>query len=144
MKMRFRALPLLLAALSLPVAGCGSAAPSPVGKPSPAALVLSEKDFGHSFTAVPGQQVEVNLTDRRPFPGSSLVWTVTSSDASALSPAGETLGSAAPARDDAYRATFTAHGSGTATLNAIGKTTCEAMQKSACPDRTERFTIRIG
>ena len=93
---------------------------------------------------VPGQSIRVQLMDRRPFPGSSLVWTVSSTNPAVLELRSSEHGAAAPLKDSPYTAIFIARRSGTAQIQAVGATTCEAMRKSACPDRAADVTVEVA
>ncbi|GAC1617169.1 MAG: hypothetical protein NVS9B1_26650 [Candidatus Dormibacteraceae bacterium] len=131
-----------LLALSLAAAACGAVAPVGQGGPPPP-ITVSETDFGQTTTVVPGQHLKVVLVDRRPFPGSATIWTAVSSDAAILGLFRQDRGQAAPGRDDTYTADFLAHRSGTAHLVLTGATSCEAMMKSACPDRVAEISVIV-
>lgn len=124
---------------------CGSRAALPAATSSPPPpLTITEADFGQARTATVGQSIHVELTDRRPIPGSSLVWSVTSTDPATLEMVSSQHGAAAPTRDSSYTALFLAHRRGVVKIHAAGATTCEAMQKSACPDRAADVIVSIG
>lgn len=126
----------------LGAAACGAAGPvGQVASPPPA--TVTETDFGQTVMLVSGQHLRVVLTDRRPFPGSATVWTATTSDAAILGLVGQNRGQAAPGRDDTYTADFLAHRTGTAHLVLTGATSCEAMLKSACPDRVAEISVIV-
>ena len=135
---RSRAAALLLGMALL--AACGRPAVVSAGDP----VTLTEASFGSTVRVVVGQVVIVRMTDSRPVPGSSLVWTVTSSDPAILQAQSAQHDAAAPMRDGAYTARFLARGAGTAKLHAAGATTCEAMQKSGCPDRAGEITVEVS
>ena len=106
-------------------------------------ITVTEATFGTTVRVLVGQIIQVRLTDSRPIPGSSLVWAVSSSDPAILRLQSAQQGAAAPMRDSVYSATFVARGRGTARLHAAGATTCEAMLKSACPDRAAEITVEV-
>jgi predicted secreted protein len=132
---RFLATSLFVAAVA-----CGSAPAAPASR----TVDLLEKDAGTTVQVRAGDTVRVQLVERFPVPGSSLVWDVTSSDAPVLTllKAGRTPQvRSGPGGTDTYAAFFNAAAAGLATLNAHGTTTCEAMAKQSCPDRN--FTIMV-
>lgn len=133
---------LYLLALSLGAAACGAAAPVGPGGPPPP-VTVTETDFGQTMTVAPGQHLTVVLVDRRPFPGSATIWTAVSSDAAILGLFRQDRGQAAPGRDDTYTADFLAYRTGTAHLVLTGATSCEAMAKSACPDRVAGISVIV-
>ena len=120
------------------------------GTPAQAAgstIVLHETDAGKTFNVRGGDTVRVILTDTYPVPGSSLVWNVAGSPTSVLKPG--TVNRTAqlrdgPGRTDTYTADFVAVGAGQAVLDAQGAKTCEAMQKSSCPDQHFTITVVVG
>ena len=82
--------------------------------------------------------------DKRPVPGSSLVWTASSTDPGVLELTSSEHAPAAPARDSLYSALFVADRRGTVKIHAAGATTCEAMLKSACPDRSADVVVNVS
>ena len=131
-------------ALSAVLSGaCGGSTNTPA---PPAPRVLHEADAGGRVTLLPGQGLEVDLTDTRAVPGSSLVWTASSSDGTVLAKLSDSRSPAQPglARGDVYRAVFRAGRPGSATILAVGATTCEAMAKSNCPDRSWSVTVTVA
>lgn len=143
--MRTRLATAVMAALLSVACGSPSAgSPGPGSTATPTPIRVTETDFGQTIRASQGQSVEVELIDRRPVPGSSLVWSVSSTDAAVLELKSELPGVAAPMKDSVYRAWFVARRAGTAKIHAAGATTCEAMLKSGCPDRSADVTIQVG
>jgi hypothetical protein len=110
-----------------------------------ATVVLGEKDAGHTVTVKVGDTVRVSLVENRPVPGSSLTWDVTSSNPSVLQPGAVTRNPAiiTPVGSDTYTADFLALSGGQAVLDAHGTTSCEAMVKTACPDRDLNLTVVV-
>ena len=107
-------------------------------------LVLHETDATKTFALPAGSKVEINLTDHFPIPGSSLVWSVISSDSTTLSPLSESSPAPLPGAVTApYRATFLARSRGLGILAAHGATTCESMPKAFCPDQSFTITILV-
>lgn len=108
-------------------------------------VVLGEKDAGRTVQVNVGDTVRVTLVENRPVPGSSLTWNVTSSDPSVLQPGTVTRNPAivTPVGSDTYTADFFATKSGQAVLDAYGTTSCEAMVKTACPDRDFKITVVV-
>jgi hypothetical protein len=105
-------------------------------------LTLTQSDAGHTFRVSSGTSVQLSLKDSFPVPGSSLVWSVASSDPSVLHLDSASSISVQPGRGDVpYTSTFSTHSPGLVTLSAHGATTCEALAKSACPDQD--FSIAI-
>jgi hypothetical protein len=103
---------------------------------------VGTEQAGTTVHAQVGDTIRVKLQDSFPVPGSSLVWSVSSSSPSILSPTSTTAPTPAPMRGvSPYVADFLAQTSGQAILNARGATTCEAMAKQYCPDQA--FTIRV-
>jgi predicted secreted protein len=111
-----------------------------------ATVVLGENDAGHTVKANVGDTVRVTLVENRPVPGSSLTWNVTSSDPSVLQPGAVTRNPATitPVGSDTYTADFLALKNGQAVLDAHGTTSCEAMVKTACPDRDFKITVVVS
>jgi hypothetical protein len=131
-----------LLGLVLALCACGAAA-----KQSAAAVMieLGQEQAGQTVHARVGDLVRVKLYEQFPVPGSSLVWTVSSSDPSVLAVQSETAPTPRPALGTAtYEADFTAAAGGTAVLNAHGATTCEAMAKQSCPDQTFTITVVVS
>ena len=132
----------LLGFFSVLLAACGAA-------PRPADGAVITVTLGEARTTVQarvGDTVRVVLDEAFPVPGSSLVWSVASSDASILSP-GPTSGQPSPApnvKKFTYRADFSASAAGQALLLAHGVTSCEAMAKSSCPDKDFQVTVTVG
>jgi hypothetical protein len=136
-----KALLVTLSVLALAaVAACG-------GAPVPAAsktIVLAQTDAGKTFTVHGGDTLRIVLSDNYPVPGSSLVWNVAGAPTSILQTGSVTRSPQVrngPGRTDTYTAEFKALSAGQAVLDAKGTTTCEAMQKSNCPD--QHFTITV-
>ena len=130
-----------LGVLAIVATGACGAAPAPVAGTT---IVLHEADAGKTVNARGGDTIRITLADSYPVPGSSLVWTVSSSPASVLEPGAVTRSPqvrSGPGRTDTYTADFRATSAGQAVLEAKGATTCEAMAKQSCPDR--RFTITV-
>ena len=127
----------------LTASACGGAPAAAAGS----TIVLHETDAGKTFNVRGGDTVRVILTDTYPVPGSSLVWNVAGSPTSVLK-AGPSVRSAqvrnGPGRTDTYTIDFLAIGAGQAVLKADGAKTCEAMQKSACPDQQFTITVVVG
>jgi hypothetical protein len=111
----------------------------------PTTLTLSDTNAGSSFTIATGSTIQVQLQDQFPVPGSSLVWSLSSSDSSVLAPLPVSSPTPRPALGN-VPVTFTFHASaaGTSLLHAHGATSCEAMLKSACPDKDFSITIIVG
>ena len=132
---------LLAGALAaLAVAACGSlTAPAP-----PPPLKLNEANFGRSVNATRGPEIDVVLIDRRPVPGSSLIWTARTADPAILAFVREQRTAAAPGRDGTYMAVFMAKALGTTRILIAGATTCEAMPKVSCPDRSAQIGVRVS
>jgi hypothetical protein len=136
--MRFNRLlstPLLIAAVA-----CGGAAAAPAAR----TVDLGEKDAGTTVEVRAGDTLRVQLVETFPVPGSSLVWSVTSSDPAVLSviKADRTPQvRSGPGGTDTYTIFLDASHAGHASLDAHGATTCEAMLKQSCPDRN--FTITV-
>jgi predicted secreted protein len=119
---------------------CGSAAVAPAGR----TVDLGEKDAGSTVQVRAGDTLRMQLVESFPVPGSSLVWDVTSSDPAVLSviKAERTPHArSGPGGTDTYIVLFDASRAGQASLNAHGATSCEAMAKQSCPDRT--FTVMV-
>jgi hypothetical protein len=108
-------------------------------------VMLGEKDAGRTVQVNVGDAVRVTLVENRPVPGSSLTWSVTSSDPSVVQPGAVTRNPATvtPVGSDTYTADFLALKSGQAVLDAHGTTSCEAMVKTACPDRDLMITVVV-
>ena len=112
----------------------------------PDTITLTQADAGRTVHASIGATVQVVLDEEFPVPGSSLVWSVRSSNASVLSP-GTTTGQPSPGpgvKTFTYTADFRASATGQALLLAHGATTCEAMAKSSCPDKDFDVTVTVG
>ena len=138
---RMKPILLTLSVFVIAVAGACGGIPT---TPAASTVLLSEADAGKTVSARGGDTVRVTLADNYPVPGSSLVWTVTSSPASILQFGTESRSDQVrngPGRTDTYTADFRAVSAGQATLSAKGATTCEAMAKQSCPDK--RFTITV-
>ena len=113
--------------------------------PSVTVVDLGLDQAGQTVQVRVGDEVRITLQDQFPVPGSSLVWRVTSSAPRVLSLASESRPSPAPGlgnRD--YVAVFATEEAGQATLDAHGTTECEAMMKSACPDRDFTITVVVS
>jgi hypothetical protein len=133
----------LAAPLALLILACGAATVTPAAQ----TVTLGEKDAGKTIQVRVGDTVRVQLVESFPVPGSSLVWDVNSSDPSvvAVVKAERTPQvRSGPGGSDTYTAFLTAGRTGQATLNAHGATTCEAMAKQSCPDRTFAITIAVA
>ncbi len=122
------------------LAACGSVA----GPAPPPPLKLTEADFGRSVSAAAGQEIDLALTDVRPVPGSALVWTASSDNRAILALVSEKRGPAAPGRNQTYTAVFSARSAGSANILLAGATTCEAMPKPFCPDRTAQIGVTVS
>jgi hypothetical protein len=110
-----------------------------------ATIDLGKGQAGQTVRAKVGDTLRVKLDDQFPVPGSSLVWTVRSSDATVLLVQTETVPSPRPGLGSVrYEADFLAAAGGTAVLNARGATTCEAMAKPSCPDQTFTITVIVS
>src|SRR5437588_6449784 len=125
------------------VAACGSVArPTP-----PPPVVILESDFVQAVRQVevtPGQEVDLLLSDRRPVPGSSLIWTARTADPAILAFVREQRTAAAPGRDGTYMAVFVAKALGTTRILIAGATSCEAMPKANCPDRSAQIGVTVS
>jgi hypothetical protein len=135
---RFLATPLLIATVA-----CGSATAAPGSR----TIDLVEKDAGSTVQVRAGDTVRVQLVESFPVPGSSLVWDVASTDQAVLSGIKTERTPqvrSGPGGTDTYTALFKAAGRGRATLAAHGATTCEAMAKQSCPDRTLAVTVVVA
>ena len=121
---------------------CGAAQTTALDRPPP--VVLHETDFGRTLRVTQGQTLNLELTDRRPFPGSSTVWEATSSDPRILELTAHQHSATAPARDGTYTASLVAKATGTARILLVGATTCEAMAKSSCPDQAAQISIEVS
>jgi len=135
---------LLAGALSaFAVAACGS-----VARPAPPPLVvIHQSDFIETVRQVditPGQEVHLVLSDRRPVTGSSLIWTARTEDPAILAFVREQRTAAAPGRDGTYMAVFMAKALGTTRILIAGATTCEAMPKVSCPDRSAQIAVTVS
>lgn len=132
----------VLGCFSVLLAACG-AAPQPAAG---AVITVTQDQAGKAVHARVGDTLRLILDEAFPVPGSSLVWTVASSDATILSPSA-TSGQPSPGpnlKKFTYKADFTALAAGQASLLAHGATTCEAMMKSNCPDRDLQFTVMVS
>ena len=135
--MRFLAVP-----LALVVVACGAATVAPAAQTT----TLGEKDGGKTVSVRVGDTLRVQLVESFPVPGSSLVWDVTSSDplvVAVVKTERTPQVRSGPGGSDTYTAFFSAVRAGQATLNARGATTCEAMAKQSCPDRTLAITVVV-
>jgi len=125
------------------VGACGSVArPAP-----PPPVVIYQSDFIETVRQVdvtPGQEVHLVLSDRRPVPGSSLIWTARTADPAILAFVREQRTAAAPGRDGTYMAVFMAKALGTTRILIAGATTCEAMPKVSCPDRSAQIGVTVS
>jgi hypothetical protein len=132
-----------LSVFTMAVAGaCGGTPSTPAG----GTVLLGEADAGKTVNARGGDTVRITLADSYPVPGSSLVWTVTSSPASILQFGTEARSPQVrngPGRTDTYTADFKAVSAGQAVLSAKGATTCEAMAKQSCPDKQFAITVVV-
>lgn len=112
--------------------------------PSPSPVILTQADASRSISLVSGTHILLQLQDQFPVPGSSLVWVASSSSPAVLALLSQSSPSPAPGLGNApYIATFVARSPGATTIVAHGATTCEAMAKSACPDRDFTITITV-
>jgi len=109
-------------------------------------VVLGQQDAGRTVQVKVGDTVRVQLIEDRPVPGSSLKWDVTGSQPSVLQAGAVTRNPATmtPVGSDTYTADFLALSSGQAMLDAHGTTSCEAMLKTACPDRDFKITVIVS
>ena len=123
----------IAAALSVTCGNPSAGSPRPGSGATPAPIRVTEADFGQTVKVSPGQSVDVELIDRRPVPGSSLVWSVSSTDPAVLELKSEQPGVAAPMKDSVYRAMFVARRAGTAKIHAAGTTTPRQCSKAAAP-----------
>jgi hypothetical protein len=123
---------------------CGSATtPATTGT----RVVLGLADAARTVQVRVGDTIEVTLEDDFPVPGSALVWDVTSSNETVLTPGSVSRSSPAPSgpgKRDTYTATFQANATGQAVLDARGATSCEAMPKTNCPDRDFKITVVVS
>lgn len=109
----------------------------------PPAVVLHESDFGRTITLAVGQEIRLQLIDARPVPGSSTTWDASSSLPAVLEVTNQVHERTAAAGDGSYVATLVARAPGSAAIDVRGLTTCEAMAKTSCPDRTAVIAVRI-
>ena len=129
---------LVLATLLL--AGCAATASGP------AEIAIHEADLGGTFSLHVGDTVKVDLLDRFPVPGSSIVWDAASSDPSILervstqreNPSGIMNAQAH------YTAVFKAKAAGTAKIEMTGATRCEAMNAAYCQQHGGNVTVNVG
>jgi predicted secreted protein len=138
-----RFMPFLAAPLAFVIFACGAATVAPAGQ----TVTLVEKDAGRTVHVRTGDIVRVQLVESFPVPGSSLVWDVTSTDASVLAGVKTERTPqvrSGPGGSDTYTAFFKAGGEGQTLLNAHGATSCEAMAKPSCPDRNFTITVVVA
>lgn len=129
-----------LAALGL--AACGARAV----RLAHAHIQLHQSDDGRTIGVRSGDTIELVLVESRPVPGSGTVWTASSTDQRVLSltSAHRDPAKITPVGSDSYIADFHAAAAGRAGIQAMGATSCEAMVKSACPDRSFSVTIDVS
>jgi hypothetical protein len=129
----------------LSLSACGSAA-APAAPAGGSTVVVGPADAGRTVQVKVGDTVRVTLQDDYPVPGSSVIWTVASSNEAVLTP-GATLRStpvpSGPGKHAIYTGDFSAKAPGQAVLDAHGTTTCEAMTKQNCPDRDFKITVVV-
>src|SRR5450759_5888002 len=138
-----RFMPFLAAPLALIIFACGAATAAPAAQ----TVTLGEKDAGRTIQVRVGDSVQMQLVEGFPVPGSSLVWDVTSTDASVLARVTTERtpqGHSGPGGSDTYTAFFNAGGAGQAMVNAHGATSCEAMAQRSCPDRNFTITVVVA
>ena len=132
---------LLVGALvALAIVDCGALAET--SPPPP--LRLNAASFGQSFQVTRGQEIDVVLTDQRPVPGSARVWSASSDNPAVVRLVGERRDAPPPRRDGTYTAIFAARSAGSAHILLTGATTCEAMPKASCPDRSAQVGVTVS
>jgi hypothetical protein len=131
------ALAIAVAALALAaLAGCAGSASQ---------RTVNDQDFGRTVSVHVGDTVKVDLLDRFPFPGSSIVWRADTTDPATLrrvsavreTPTGIMNGQAR------YTAIFKAVARGTAIIQATGAATCEAMNPAFCPQHSGTIAVTV-
>ena len=130
-----------LAPLVLSLSACAVSASVP-----PSELTLHGQDSGRTVAVHPGDTVKLDLLDTYPVPGSSVIWTADTSDASVLarlSSSRETPAGIAHSQAH-YTAVFKALKQGTATVWMTGAARCEAMNPAACPQPSGSITVTIS
>jgi hypothetical protein len=108
-------------------------------------VTVNEQDFGHSISIHVGDTVKVDLLDKFYVPGSSVIWSADTSNANVLQRI-STSRQTPPVIMNAqahYVAVFKAIARGTATIQATGAASCEAMNPAFCPQQSGTISVAI-
>jgi len=130
-----------LAPLILSLSACAAfaSAPQPV-------LTLHGQDSGRGVAVHQGDTVKLDLLDTFPVPGSSVIWTADTSDASVLARVSNSRETPAGIAHSLahYTAVFRALKQGTAAIRMTGVARCEAMNPAACPQPSGSIAVTIS